>query len=77
MPMVSADCPFIREAASGEGSADGLMPALTLSDSVTGSTLSGRAVSGLSDDDFKDISLLANGWDYWAIGAWTMRIGRA
>ena len=59
IPVFSADLAAVAAAASGEGSAAGLMTALTRSESVTGSTLSGRTASG-SIGEFKDISLLAN-----------------
>ena len=59
IPVFSADLAAVAAAASGEGSAVGLITALTRSESVTGSTLSGRAASG-SIGEFKDISLLAN-----------------
>ena len=59
IPVFSANLATVAAAASGEGSAVGWITALTRSESVTGSTLSGRAASG-SIGEFKDISLLAN-----------------
>ena len=59
IPVFPADLAAVAAAASDEGFAVGLITALTRSESVTGSTLSGRAASG-SIGEFKDISLLAN-----------------
>ena len=59
IPVFSANLATVAAAASGEGFAVGWITALTRSESVTGSTLSGRAASG-SIGEFKDISLLAN-----------------
>ena len=59
IPVFPADLAAVAAAASDEEFAVGLITALTRSESVTGSTLSGRAASG-SIGEFKDISLLAN-----------------
>ena len=59
IPVFPADLAAVAAAASDEGFAVGLITALTRSESVTGSTLSGLAASG-SIGEFKDISLLAN-----------------